>query len=555
MPSCLQCQTPYEVTAKDLAFYEKVSPVFNGTKYVLPPPKLCPLCRLQRRQARRNERKLYNRKCDLTGNQIISICSPDKPYPVYDTTTWWSDAFDGKKYGRDFDFNRSFFEQFSALQSEVPRLALFGKKNENSEYTNHADQLKNCYLVLNGGLAENCYYMNWIVNCKDSMDCSYSMGCELCYQVSYSNNCYNAKFVSHSDNCHDVTLLFDCKNVSNSIMCAGLRNKEHCILNQQYSKEEYENKAKELLNGTYTNLVTMQKQFTELLLKVPHQALFINNSENCNGQNIDHCKSCNQCFFLIESQDCKYCYNSLGLTDCYDVVETGMECELQIETHACNRTKRSGFCSACYDDSWLWYCDLCHNSQNIFGCVGLKNEQYCILNKQYSKEAYEELVPRIINHMIQTGEWGEFFPISFSPFAYNESLAIEYFPLTKEAVNKQGWQWHEELLGSTYQGELVSIPNDIQTIPENFIEKILTCESCQKHYRIIRQELNLYRRFNIPVPHECIECRHKKRTAENTRITIFGRNCSQCNKPLQTTYPPEAKEIIYCETCFLKITY
>jgi len=31
--------------------------------------------------------------------------------------------------------------------------------------------------------------------------------------------------------------------------------------------------------------------------------------------------------------------------------------------------------------------------------------KYCILNKQYSKEEYEELVPKIIEHMQKTGEW------------------------------------------------------------------------------------------------------------------------------------------------------
>ena len=47
----------------------------------------------------------------------------------------------------------------------------------------------------------------------------------------------------------------------------------------------------------------------------------------------------------------------------------------------------------------------CQNVANLFGCVGLKNKQYCILNKQYTKEEYETLVVRIIQQMQQTGEW------------------------------------------------------------------------------------------------------------------------------------------------------
>jgi hypothetical protein len=52
------------------------------------------------------------------------------------------------------------------------------------------------------------------------------------------------------------------------------------------------------------------------------------------------------------------------------------------------------------------------------------------LNKQYTKEEYEKLLPKIIAHMKKTGEWGEFFPISISPFNYEETPAMDYYPLT-----------------------------------------------------------------------------------------------------------------------------
>ena len=44
-----------------------------------------------------------------------------------------------------------------------------------------------------------------------------------------------------------------------------------------------------------------------------------------------------------------------------------------------------------------------------------------IFEKSYSEEEYNELVPKIIEHMKGGGEWGEFFPISHSPFGYNET--------------------------------------------------------------------------------------------------------------------------------------
>ncbi|MDP2669631.1 MAG: hypothetical protein Q8O99_01100 [bacterium] len=38
----------------------------------------------------------------------------------------------------------------------------------------------------------------------------------------------------------------------------------------------------------------------------------------------------------------------------------------------------------------------------MFGCSNLRNKQYCIFNKQYTQEEYEQLVPKIITHMQET---------------------------------------------------------------------------------------------------------------------------------------------------------
>jgi len=45
------------------------------------------------------------------------------------------------------------------------------------------------------------------------------------------------------------------------------------------------------------------------------------------------------------------------------------------------------------------YCFNCHGCNNIFGCVGLRKKNYCIFNKQYSKEDYEKLRVKMIEHM------------------------------------------------------------------------------------------------------------------------------------------------------------
>ncbi|MBM3257512.1 MAG: hypothetical protein FJY98_04315 [Candidatus Liptonbacteria bacterium] len=99
---CAQCSTDFSVFPDDLAFYQKID---------VPSPTRCPECRYIRRLLDRNEYNLYKRKCDATGEPIISIYRPDAPFPVFKQDYWKSDAFDALPFGRDFDFSRSFFEQ------------------------------------------------------------------------------------------------------------------------------------------------------------------------------------------------------------------------------------------------------------------------------------------------------------------------------------------------------------------------------------------------------------------------------------------------------------
>ena len=90
-----------------------------------PLPTFCPAERARKRLVFRNDQHLYSRKCDLTGKQIISVFSPDKPFPVYDQTAWWGDDWDASKFGRDFDFSRPFFDQFQELLFSSPDGGVF----------------------------------------------------------------------------------------------------------------------------------------------------------------------------------------------------------------------------------------------------------------------------------------------------------------------------------------------------------------------------------------------------------------------------------------------
>jgi len=148
--NCASCDETFAVANEDLDFYEKISPEFHGRRYLIPPPTFCPSCRLRRRLTWRNEYQYYQRTCDLCDRKIVTVHSPDKPYPVYCNYCWWGDEWDRFACGREFDFTRGFFEQFVELQEEVPQPAMMsdnGARSENCDYCQDLGFSKNCYFV------------------------------------------------------------------------------------------------------------------------------------------------------------------------------------------------------------------------------------------------------------------------------------------------------------------------------------------------------------------------------------------------------------------------
>jgi hypothetical protein len=556
--NCKQCGLNYDVTEEDLEFYDKISPIFAGKKYQIPAPMLCPQCRAQRRLAFRNERRLYHRKCDLTGKQMLSIYSADKPYKVYEHNEWWSDKWDALTFGRDFDFDRPFFEQFEELSLQVPQMNVVSENNENCDYCNLTANGKNNYLIFESSNNEDCLYGYWLQKCTDCTDVSFSHESELCYEADNCYNCHNLKWSKNCRNCHDSAFLFDCAGCKNCFMCANLRQKEHCILNKQYSGEEYAKEIIQYMDGTYENLEKAKNVFKKFILNQPHRAAQIFQSENCTGDYVQESKNCTECFHAHLAEDCKYGEHVWRNSKCnMDVSTVGRDAELVYESiNTGIGAFHDLFAIQCWSGtSNLIYCTNCFSSKDCFGCVGLKHKQYCILNKQYSGERYEKIVGEIIEHMRLTKEWGEFFPLNTSKFGYNETAAQEQFPLTEEEAQRVGAKWKKTEEINKYTDEKISIPDDIRNVDDTMPDKILTCDICGKNYRIIVQELEFYRNGQIPVPHICAECRHLERLKARNPNRLYVRKCTKCGKEIKTSYTPDRPEKIYCEQCYLKEVY
>ncbi len=549
--TCKNCAQTFVIDEWDKAYYKKME---------LPEPQNCPECRLIRRLQERNPRKLYYRKCDLGGEQMVSQYHEDQPFPVYCVEHWYGDGWDATELGRDFDFTRPFFDQFKELRDAAPHLGLFTFAKDrmiNSEFNNCAGDLKNCYLVAETDGAEDCYYSNLIKRCKNTVDCSVCYNNELCYECTDCTNCYNLTFSQDCETCNNSYFLKNCQACSDCIGSINLRHKQYMIFNKQYSKEEYEKIKQEMKLDTRPGLEDLRQKSAEFFKTQIHRNLQQEHNQNSLGDHLYNAKDSLFCTDCKEIEDSKYCFRlAWGAKSCMDYNSWGTRAELTYQSSSCGEDIYNlKFCTNCMTNvSNVEYSDLCaKGSSDLFGCVSLKKKQYCILNKQYSKEEYESLRKRIIEHMKKTGEYGEFFPQSHAVFTYNESLALDIFPLTKEEALKKGFTWkddHKKIQPSTYL-----IPETAQDLNDEVVKAILVCDQCQKNYKIIAPELQFYKKMGIPAPLKCPDCRHANRVKRRNPIKLWERQCAKCQAAIKTSYAPDRPEKVYCEKCYLEAVY
>ncbi|MEK6615628.1 MAG: hypothetical protein AABZ32_05890 [Bacteroidota bacterium] len=330
-----------------------------------------------------------------------------------------------------------------------------------------------------------------------------------------------------------------------------MRQKEFYIFNQPYSEEDYRKKLKEYDFGSSAGLGKIKKEYSHWILQFPRKNMNLQNCENCEGNDLFYSNESFHCFGLLKADHAKYCYQGDMNMYSYDIFNSGRPnwCYEGLTPDDSYMTHFSWFSWKCKN---VLYGINCHSSENLFGCVGLHRAKYCILNKQYSKEEYEALVPKIIEHMKKTGEWGEFPPAAISFFGYNETVAQEYFPLTKEQILANGWKWREPDL-KEYQPQSFVISDHIRDTKDDLSQKILACVECGKNYKIIAQELKFYHQMNLPVPRKCSLCRHFDRLRLRPPYKLWDRACGKCGVNMKTVYSPERPEKVLCEKCYLDV--
>ncbi|MCX6751166.1 MAG: hypothetical protein NT161_00110 [Candidatus Nomurabacteria bacterium] len=575
---CQNCKQDFVIETEDFEFYEKIK---------VPPPTFCSDCRLQRRLATYNARNLYKRNCDRCNISIISVFSAGIDSKVYCTKCYFSDDWDATLYGKDYDFSKTFFIQFDELRKNVPQIHLRHSNNgDNCEYANSVYHSSNVYLSYGVVASQDIYYGSLInKGNKTCLDCYNIKNNEYIYELVNSNGNFKCIYLTNSHQCLESSFLFNCINCQNCFMSSNLRNKNYCFRNKQLTKKEYEQKISELKLGNSSEFEKITEEYYNMIKNsIYRYATIIKSTDDCTGDMLENCKNVKNSFNIYDCENLKFSIFLMNKnTDSYDLTISGRgERNYDLITSAggsfdCKFGNRA-------TGNNLEYVDTC-NGEDLFGCVGLKKKQYCILNKQYSKEEYFNLRKKIINHMTDMPyidkknriyKYGEFFPIELSQFAYNDTLAIQFFPLAKDQILNEGYKW-KDFNNKDYQISIISseLPENIEMVNNSILKETILCKDkedckhgCTKGYKIIEEELKFYQKMKLPLPKYCPNCRYYNRLRRTNSWKLFYRQCmcdykvfkntilhsqhkeGRCLNKFETAYKNETQEIIYCKQCY-----
>ena len=542
--TCIKCLNVFEINDAELDFFKRMN---------LPLPDLCSQERMRQLMAFRNEWKLYPRKCDSSGKDILSAYAANSPFTIYANDIWWGDSWDATQYGQPYDFSKSFFNQFATLQLVVPREGTSVFNCENCDYNSHIRQSKNCYLNSLVAQCEDLYYSYWAVKDKDVFDSLYTNESTLCSWCNEVNNSYGCIVLEESKDCNSCYFSYQLRGCDHCLFCTNLANKSYCIKNKSCTKEEFETFKKKMFDGSWNSWQKTHAHYVDLKLKTPHRYVHNLNCENCTGDHLYHSKNLKNCFDGFNTEEASHSVSLGDSKNVYGIYSAGWPgCELIYNSVVSRGSQNIACCYYTWFSHDLRYCDSCVSCENCFGCIGLHHKKYCILNQQYSKEEYEKLLPKIIKHMEGIKEWGQFFPPALSPFAYNETAAQDFFPFEKSMAKKLGYRWREEDRREFKPSTLSTLPDNIKDVSNDIVKEILACETCKKNYRLILKELRFYQKENLPIPRECPACRHKRRFQNRNLFELFKRACNKCGTEIESTYSPSRPEQIFCEKCFLE---
>jgi len=544
--TCEITQSAFGITEEEIAAYEY---------FDIPLPTVSPEERCRRQLGFRNSEALFWRNCDQTSEKIFSTFPATSPFPVVDEGYWFSDEFDATSFSQKFDFKRLFVEQLLELWIRVPRPARIVRDSKNVVASHGVRSSEGAYFLFDASGAKNCLYSVGVWDSSECVDCYYVRDCSECYESIHCRSSSKLRWCESSARCHDSWFLSNCEDCSHCLFCTNLKGKEYHIFNKPVSPEAYAEAVQERNLGTLAGAEDARGEWAGFLADQPLPHIVGEEVGSSTGNFLYDCTSVFDSFECSSSSNVVHCHFLHESRDCLDGFGYGPNVSRSIQfVNVSGNASRIINCVECWDEVHdLTYCSYCTQSSNLFCCVGLKGKEYCIFNKQYSKDEYEALKDDITRHLKQRSVWGKFFPANFSGYPYNLSSANVHMPLSKVPAKMLGFTWDDksevikpsQLLGSQVLGSGGSeeespfdeIPQRLADAKDSAVSKVYLCEMTGRPFRLTKDELALHRRLGVALPTRAFEQRHQERVLSLSPRKMQMKKSEKSGRDYRTAFP------------------
>ncbi len=420
-----------------------------------------------------------------------------------------------------------FKQQFQQLLRTQPRFNLKQVNVVNCAYADTVVKSGNCYYTFGAFYCDNVMFGRYSRRCVDCCDITLCVGCEACYQCIDCVNCFFTNWSQYCQNCTSCSYCFECFGCSDCFGCVGLYRKKECLFNKHLSAAEYQRAVAKFNLSDSATRRTIETNVAALRRTVPNLNWHQFRCDNSIGENLSACSNCYQCYDAFALENCLYCIENNGNKDCCDITVC-FESEL---CYQCVQSPLNYNCNYLFqvDQSMdSEFCAYSKNLKNCFGCVGLANKEYHILNKPYSPTDYANKVAQLRAELI----------------AQHEYSLLLFFASPYES------QRYSNETDSVIQANLANhLAKDFSMITT---KNIVTClsQECGKQFKIIDQEEQFYTSKKLPPPEFCPACRHRQRMALRSERALYQRVCGRCQQPMLSVYPSSAPYTIYCQKCY-----
>jgi hypothetical protein len=494
-----------------------------------------------------------------TGEPLLSTTHPATGLKVLPDNEWYDKDFSSA--GREYDSQISFFEQYRKLQLDVPMTATRNfKETENSiaavssgainSYFTMGGTTKNDVFTMNS-VSENSCLVNWCANAKD------------CFMVAATNNVFNSKYVLDSEDVMNSQFIYSCKDVEHCFFASNQSHKKYIWFDEQLTEGEYKKRIKEIDLSCRSTLKKYEQEYFQWLNEtvIWPEANRIN-APGCTGEYLMDCKN------LVHSYACSYgVQNGYWVIHNYNDAEdnaffvggpTCSEIYYTVSSMKSSQIKFSSYLNQCRQ---VEYSMNCLNCEYCFGCAGLNRKKYHIFNKEYDEDEYWQRVDELKCAMLEQGEYGEFFPMSFSP-SYQPYGGAAMYLLTEDNEYKQlgALEFDPESCGAVGQDleratnptPSSEAPDSIDDSPDQWIGKPLLDQKNNRLFTYLKPEVEFYKKHRLPLPEEHFIHRLMKLNSMSNGALFEKRECANCNNGVEIAknklFPDRN---IYCKKCYL----